>query len=162
MKNFQKKINPVQDALHGMVYYIFLKSLRSLEELRKNPHVKIPPKSPCANFQSLGIFKNQFLFRKEFSPSLSAHPAFRPNLLFLLLANFPPLPPLGHGLPAVPAHHTAPRPAQPTALLLPPPAPTPSAHGAAAGRPRAASPVAPTLPPEEKNGRIYFPFISPH
>jgi hypothetical protein len=30
--------------------------LRSLEEFRKNPHVKIPPKSPCANFQRLGIF----------------------------------------------------------------------------------------------------------
>jgi hypothetical protein len=32
--------------------------LRSLEEFRKNHHVKIPPKSPCANFQSLGKFKN--------------------------------------------------------------------------------------------------------
>jgi hypothetical protein len=31
--------------------------LRSLEEFRKNPHVKIPPKFPCANFQSLGKFK---------------------------------------------------------------------------------------------------------
>jgi hypothetical protein len=41
--------------------------LRSLEEFRKNPHVKIPPKSPCANFQSHGIFKNQILFRKEIS-----------------------------------------------------------------------------------------------
>jgi hypothetical protein len=29
-----------------------------LEEFRKNPYVKIPPKSPCANFQSLGKFKN--------------------------------------------------------------------------------------------------------
>jgi hypothetical protein len=41
-----------------MTYFIFLKSLRSLEEFRKNPHVKIPPKSPCANFQSLFIFEN--------------------------------------------------------------------------------------------------------
>jgi hypothetical protein len=41
-----------------MAYYIFLKSLRSLEEFRKNPHVKIPPKSPSTNFQSLGKFKN--------------------------------------------------------------------------------------------------------
>jgi hypothetical protein len=32
--------------MHGMACYIFLKSLRSLEEFRKNPHVKIPPKSP--------------------------------------------------------------------------------------------------------------------
>jgi hypothetical protein len=30
----------------------------------KNPHVKIPPKSPCANFQSLGIFKNSIFIRK--------------------------------------------------------------------------------------------------
>jgi hypothetical protein len=42
-----------------MAYYIFLKSLRSLEEFRKNPHVKIPPKSPSTNIQSLGKFKNQ-------------------------------------------------------------------------------------------------------
>jgi hypothetical protein len=41
-----------------MAYFIFLKYLRRLEEFRKNPHVKIPPKSPCANFQSRGIFKN--------------------------------------------------------------------------------------------------------
>jgi hypothetical protein len=39
-----------------MAYYIFLKSLRSLEEFRKNPHVKIPPKSPSINFQSLAKF----------------------------------------------------------------------------------------------------------
>jgi hypothetical protein len=32
--------------------------LRSLEEFRKKPHVKIPPKSPWANFQSLGKFIN--------------------------------------------------------------------------------------------------------
>jgi hypothetical protein len=49
-----------------MTYYIFLKSLRILEEFRKNPHVKIPPKSPCANFQSLGKFKNPFLIQKFF------------------------------------------------------------------------------------------------
>jgi hypothetical protein len=45
-------------ALHGMAYYIFLKSLRSQEEFRKSPHVKIPPKSPSTNFQSLVKFKN--------------------------------------------------------------------------------------------------------
>jgi hypothetical protein len=56
-----------------MAYYIFLKSLRSLEEFRKNPHVKIPPKSPSTIFQSLAIIKNQILFRKEFF----LH--FRPN-----------------------------------------------------------------------------------
>jgi hypothetical protein len=49
-----------------MAYYIFLKSFRSLEEFRKNPHVKIPPKSPSTIFQSLAIIKNQISFRKEF------------------------------------------------------------------------------------------------
>ena len=47
-----------------MAYYIFLKSLRNLEEFRKNPQVKIPPKSPCANFQSLGTFKNLIFIQK--------------------------------------------------------------------------------------------------
>jgi hypothetical protein len=47
-----------------MAYYIFLKSLRSLEEFRKNPHVKIPPKSPSTNFQSLAKFKNPILIQK--------------------------------------------------------------------------------------------------
>jgi hypothetical protein len=69
-----------------MAYYIFLKSLRSLEEFRKNPHVKIPPKSPSTIFQSPAIIKNQILFGKEFSfafgpadpPGLSAQPAHRP------------------------------------------------------------------------------------
>jgi hypothetical protein len=51
-------------ALYGMAYYIFLKSLRSLEEFRKNPHVKIPPKSPCVNFQTLDKFKNP-IFNSE-------------------------------------------------------------------------------------------------
>jgi hypothetical protein len=51
-----------------MAYYIFLKSLRSLEEFSKNPHVKIPPKSPSTNFQSLGKFKNPILFL-AFSPA---------------------------------------------------------------------------------------------
>jgi hypothetical protein len=48
-----------------MAYFNFLKYLRSLEEFRKNPHVKIPPKSSCANFQSLDIFKNLFFLQKE-------------------------------------------------------------------------------------------------
>jgi hypothetical protein len=38
--------------------------LRSLEEFRKNPHVKIPPKSPSTIFQSLGKFKN-LIFNPE-------------------------------------------------------------------------------------------------
>jgi hypothetical protein len=57
-----------------MACYIFLKSLRSLEEFRKNPHVKIPPKSPSTNFQSHGKFKNpiliwKFLFSLIFGPA---------------------------------------------------------------------------------------------
>jgi hypothetical protein len=56
-----------------MAYYIFLKSLRRLEEFRKNPLVKVPPKSPSTNFQSLGKFKNP-IFNSEiiflaFSPA---------------------------------------------------------------------------------------------
>jgi hypothetical protein len=51
MKNLPK-INLVYDALHGMAYYTFLKSLRSLEEFRKKSHAKIPSKSPCTNFQN--------------------------------------------------------------------------------------------------------------
>jgi hypothetical protein len=67
-----------------MAYHIFLKSLRSLEEFRKNPHVKIPPKSPSTNFQSLGKFKN-LIFNSEilfldFGPAdLAAHPASQPS-----------------------------------------------------------------------------------
>jgi hypothetical protein len=53
----------------------FLKSLRSLEEFRKNLHVKIPHKSPSTNFQSLGKFKNPIFIRKEFFSQNSAHPA---------------------------------------------------------------------------------------
>jgi hypothetical protein len=56
-----------------MAYYIFLKSLRSLEEFRKNPHVKIPPKSPSTNFQSLSKFKNP-IFNSEI-----IFPCFRPG-----------------------------------------------------------------------------------
>jgi hypothetical protein len=61
-----------------MAYYIFLKSWRSLEEFRKNPHVKIPPKSPSTNFQSLGQFKNP-IFNSEIPFSLfSAGPTLQP------------------------------------------------------------------------------------
>jgi hypothetical protein len=70
-----------------MAYYIFLKSLRSLEEFRKNRHLKIAPKSPCANFQSLGKFKNLIFIRKRiflrFQPNRPsgqlARPASQPS-----------------------------------------------------------------------------------
>jgi hypothetical protein len=61
----------------------FLKSLRGLEEFRKNPHVKIPPKYPSTNFKSLGKFKNP-IFNSEilfldFGPAdLEAHSASGP------------------------------------------------------------------------------------
>jgi hypothetical protein len=73
-------INFSQVAFHGMAYFIFLKYLRSLEEFRTNPHVKIPPKSPCANFQSLGKFKN---------------PIFNSKILFLRFRPGQPYGPLG-------------------------------------------------------------------
>jgi hypothetical protein len=56
-----------------MAYYIFLKYLRNLEEFRKNPHVKIPPKFPSTNFQSLDKFKNP-IFNSEI-----LFPYFRPG-----------------------------------------------------------------------------------
>jgi hypothetical protein len=68
--------------MHGMTYYIFLKSLRSLEEFRKNPHVKIPYKSPCANFRSLSKFKN---------------PIFNSKISFLRFRAGRPCGPLGLG-----------------------------------------------------------------
>jgi hypothetical protein len=86
-----------------MAYYIFLKSLRSLEEFRENPHVKIPPKSPSTNFQILGKFKNP-IFNSEilfldFGPvDLAAHPASQPSQPIGRAAptgrNYPNRPPL--------------------------------------------------------------------
>jgi hypothetical protein len=135
-----------------MAYFIFLKSLRSLGEFRKNPHVKIPPKSPCANFQSLGIFKNQILFEKEFPrhfrPIRPFDPAmahFFPNRPYF--SSSPP--PLGLGLTAGLAH-----PHGPTGHLLIPPALEPSTHSAA-GRARATPRVDPdTSTRRKENGRI--------
>jgi hypothetical protein len=81
-----------------MAYYIFLKSLRSLEEFRKNPHVKIPYKSPCANLQSLGKFKNPIFNSKisflRFWPGRPCGP----------LGLWPSRPPLASPLPQVEAH----------------------------------------------------------
>jgi hypothetical protein len=85
-----------------MAYYIFLKSLRSLEEFRKNPHVKIPPKSPSTNFQIVGKFKN---------------PIFNSEILFPYLRLGRPCGPLGLW-PSQPAGLAAPagqnHPGQPT------------------------------------------------
>jgi hypothetical protein len=62
-----------------MAYYIFLKSLRSLEEFRKNPHVKTPPKSSSTNFQSLGKFKNPIFNSEILFFLISARPTLRPT-----------------------------------------------------------------------------------
>jgi hypothetical protein len=62
-----------------MAYYVFLKSLRSLEEFRKNPHVKIAPKSPSTNFQSLGKFKNLIFNSEILFLLISARPTLRPT-----------------------------------------------------------------------------------
>jgi hypothetical protein len=64
--------------LHGIAYYIFLKSLRSLEEFKKNPDIKIPLKPPYAIFQILGIFKNPIFILKIYSLQDSAQPPNRP------------------------------------------------------------------------------------
>jgi hypothetical protein len=132
-----------------MAYFIFFKSLRSLGEFRKIPHVKIPPKSPCANFQSLAIFKKLNFIRKRIFPVTFGPSGLSAQSLLFLLANFPS--PSHWASAFQPAQPT--RTAHPITVLLPP-APKPGAHGGAAGRPRAASPVAPTPPPDEKNGRI--------
>jgi hypothetical protein len=62
-----------------MTYYIFLKSLRSLEEFRKNPPVKIPSKFPSTNFQSLGKFKNTIFNSEILFLLISAQPTLRPT-----------------------------------------------------------------------------------
>jgi hypothetical protein len=85
-----------------MAYYIFLKSLRSLEEFRKNAHVKIPPKSPSTNFQSLGKFKN-LIFNSEIIFFLfSAQPTPRPAWPLAQPAHRPRRPPQTES--ARPAH----------------------------------------------------------
>jgi hypothetical protein len=71
-----------------MTYFIFLKYLRSLEEFRKNPHVKITPKFSCANFQSLDNFKNPIfnskIFLLHFRPGYPYRPT-RPSAQLALL-----------------------------------------------------------------------------
>jgi hypothetical protein len=79
-------------------------------------------------------FIQKRIFPVTFSPSgLSA------QFFFFFTGRFSLPFPLGLGLLAGPAHPHGP----PATFLLPP-----------AGRPRAASTVAPTPPPEEKNGHI--------
>jgi hypothetical protein len=84
-----------------MAYYIFLKSLRGLEEFRKNPHVKIPPKSPSTNFQSLDKFKD-LIFNLEI-----LFPCFRPGRPCGPLGLWPSRPPLAPPLLQAEAHRPA-------------------------------------------------------
>jgi hypothetical protein len=88
-----------------MAYYIFLKSLRSLEEFRKNSDVKIPPKSPSTNFQSLGKFKN-LIFNSEIHFSLfSARTTLQPTRPVAQPAHWPRRP--RRSKPSRPAHLAA-------------------------------------------------------
>jgi hypothetical protein len=73
-----------------MAYYIFQKSLRSLEEFRKTPHFKIPPKSPSTNFQSLGKFK-----KSNFNSEISFFLIFGPADPVARSASSPASPPAG-------------------------------------------------------------------
>jgi hypothetical protein len=88
-----------------MAYFIFLKYLRSLGEFRKNPHVKIPPKSPCVNFQSICIFKNPKFYSEIILLSFQPIRPFGPAAthFFSNWSIFPPLPtgprPLGRPSP---------------------------------------------------------------
>jgi hypothetical protein len=93
-----------------MAYYIFLKSLRGLEEFRENPHVKIPPKSPFTNFQSLDKYKNT-IFNLEILFS-----CFRPSSPCGPLGLWPSRPPLASPLPQAEAHRLA-QAAQPTRAI---------------------------------------------
>jgi hypothetical protein len=101
MKNLPKKSCIGCIALHGMAYYIFLKSLRSLGEFRKNPHVQIPPKSPSINFQSFSKFKNPNFNSEIFFPS------FRPGRPCGPLGLWPSRLPLASPLPQAEAHRPA-------------------------------------------------------
>jgi hypothetical protein len=96
-------INLPKVAFHDMAYFIFLKYLRSLEEFRENPHVKIPPKFPCANFQSLDKFKNPIFNSKTFLLHFRPGYPYRPTRPSAQPAPLPPL------LPQAEANFVGPR-----------------------------------------------------
>jgi hypothetical protein len=124
--------------LHDMAYYIFLKSMRSLEEFRKNPHLKIPPKSPSTNFQSLDKFKNSIFIRKEIFFNFRANrPSGRAS---------PPAPECPGRL-SQPIRPQAARQAEPAHQVEPAPFSfLPQCAGSTAATARAAAPLA-TWPP---------------
>jgi hypothetical protein len=133
--------------MHCMSYYIFLKFLRGLEEFRKNPHIKVPPKSPCTNFQSLCKFKNPILFFERNFPWLSAQSAQQPASPFGLLAH-----PTSFSL--LPHRSRARKPSPPTSLAQPPwPALTTSTEGKKSLRhPSLISPLNSALSPLQSSG----------
>jgi hypothetical protein len=134
-----------------MAYFIFLKYLDSLEDFRKNPHVKIPPKSSPSKFpKPWYIKKSNFYSEKNFSFTFGpigpvASQPIRPfspaaAQFFFFFPNRPlPLSQLGLGLSAGLA-----RPHCPTGHLLPPPVPEQSVQAAIISRPHAAPWSAPT------------------
>jgi hypothetical protein len=106
--------------------------LDSLEDFRKNPHVKIPPKSFPTNFQSPEyVQKSIFYLKKNFFFTFGP---IDPAAAHFFFSNWPlPLSPLGLGLSVG------------LAGRLPPPLATEqSAQAATAGRPHAAPWSAPT------------------
>jgi hypothetical protein len=106
--------------MQGMAYFIFLKSFRSLQEFKKNTNIKIPPKCPCTNFQSIGIFKNSIFIPKIIFLQISAQSAQPPTDLFGLSAH------AAHPafLPPSPCRpSTAPSSSHTAAPWMPPPPP---------------------------------------
>jgi hypothetical protein len=111
-----------------MAYFIFLKYLDSLEDFRKNSHVKIPPKSPCTIFpkfyqilKSIEIRK-EFLF--EFWPGFGIGPAAARLSLHLgqptpLSPPIGPLSPSAAGPQPLAGPASPPRPLSPTRRLCP-------------------------------------------
>jgi hypothetical protein len=67
--------------MHCMAWHIilFLKSLRSLEEFRKNSHAKIPSKSPCTNFQNCQKNSNFKKKSKRFITCIGPSFGFQPS-----------------------------------------------------------------------------------
>jgi hypothetical protein len=89
-----------------MAYYIFLKSLRSLEEFRKNPHVKIALNLLLHISKALINSKIQFLIQKSFFL------AFGPANLAARSASGPASP------PAAPSPRAEIIPASPSSLRV--------------------------------------------
>jgi hypothetical protein len=99
-----------------MAYFIFLKYLDSLEDVRKNPHVKFLPKSTCAIFQTSTKFLKSIEIRKEFLFDLWPISSFWPS------CNPPPLSPALAHRPASPVafgHPTRPFPLLPRWRVVP-------------------------------------------